>query len=52
MEQLIGPHEQIVARPTKMYLPNGSRDPRDRDEPQEMPVMTDRLLRFAGAKSY
>lgn len=46
------PHEQIVTRPTKVFLEDGTRDPRDRDQPREMPEMTDQLLRLAGAKVY
>lgn len=46
------PHEHIVARPTEVYLPDGTRDPRNRDQPREMPEMTDKLLRLAGAKMY
>ncbi|CZR67809.1 uncharacterized protein PAC_17708 [Phialocephala subalpina] len=46
------PHEQIVARPTQMFLPDGTRDARDRDQPREMPEMTDKLLKLAGAKPY
>lgn len=46
------PHEHIVARPTQVFLPDGTRDPRDRDRPREMPEMTDKLLKLAGAKMY
>ncbi len=46
------PHEQVVARPTQMFLPNGTRDPRDRDQPLEMPEQTDKLLKLAGVKMY
>lgn len=46
------PHEHIVARPTQVFLSDGTRDPRDRDEPREMPEMTDKLLRLAGVKQY
>jgi ectoine hydroxylase-related dioxygenase (phytanoyl-CoA dioxygenase family) len=46
------PHEQIVVKPREVYLPDGTRDPRDRDEPLEKPVLSDRLLQLAGIKSY
>ncbi|KPI36308.1 uncharacterized protein AB675_7370 [Cyphellophora attinorum] len=46
------PHQYIVSRPTQAMLPDGTRDPRDRDQPREMPEMTDKLLKLAGAKRY
>ena len=46
------PHEQIVARPTQVFLPDGTRDPRDRDQPRKLPEMTDKMLKLAGAKTY
>lgn len=46
------PHQHIVERPTQVFLPDGTRDPRDRDQPLELPEMTDKLLKLAGAKLY
>jgi hypothetical protein len=46
------PHDNIVPRETKTYLEDGTRDPRDRDEPLEMPEMSLKLLRLAGAQPY
>ncbi|KAH8883310.1 phytanoyl-CoA dioxygenase [Thozetella sp. PMI_491] len=46
------PHDHVVVRPTQVMLPDGTRDPLDRDEPLEKPEMTDRLLKLAGVKSY
>ena len=46
------PHDNIVARPTETLLEDGTRDPRDRDSPLELPEMTDQLLRLAGAMAY
>lgn len=45
-------HDNIFLRPLKAHLPDGSLDPRNRDEPLEAPEMTDRLLRLAGIKTY
>ncbi|VUC20756.1 unnamed protein product [Clonostachys rosea] len=46
------PHDHIVVRNSHVMLPDGSRDPRDRDEPLEMPEKSDQLLRLAGVKAY
>lgn len=46
------PHDNIVARETRTFLPDGTRDPRDRDAPLELPEMSDKLLKLAGAKRY
>ncbi|KUJ09729.1 phytanoyl-CoA dioxygenase [Mollisia scopiformis] len=46
------PHDNIVFINTQTLLDDGTRDPRDRDGPLELPEMSDKLLRFAGAKSY
>lgn len=46
------PHDNIVPRATETYLEDGTRDPRDRDAPLELPEMSDRLLKLAGAKPY
>ncbi|KAH7028758.1 uncharacterized protein B0I36DRAFT_324529 [Microdochium trichocladiopsis] len=46
------PHQNIIARETATYLEDGTRDPRDRDAPLELPEMSDKLLKLAGAKAY
>jgi len=46
------PHDNIVPRETETYLEDGTRDPKDRDKPIEMPEMSDKLLRLAGMKPY
>ncbi|KAH8748906.1 phytanoyl-CoA dioxygenase [Hyaloscypha finlandica] len=46
------PHDNIRIREVKTYLEDGTRDPRDRDEPLEKPEMTDKLLKLAGVKRY
>jgi len=46
------PHDNIVKRNNQTFLEDGTRDPRDRDAPIELSVMSDELLRLAGVKSY
>jgi ectoine hydroxylase-related dioxygenase (phytanoyl-CoA dioxygenase family) len=46
------PHDNIRIREVKTFLEDGTRDPRDRDEPVEKPEMTDKLLKLAGVKRY
>ncbi|KAI8313461.1 hypothetical protein K4K61_007963 [Colletotrichum sp. SAR11_59] len=46
------PYEHITAGPTYAILPDGTRDPQDRDEPLEKPELTDKLLKLAGARPY
>jgi hypothetical protein len=46
------PHDNIVPRATETYLPDGTRDPRDRDQPLELPEMSNHLLQLAGVKAY
>lgn len=46
------PHQYIVPRAYRPCFPDGTRDPRDREQPLEMPEMTDKLLRLAGMKPY
>ncbi|KKK21922.1 hypothetical protein P175DRAFT_0541963 [Aspergillus ochraceoroseus IBT 24754] len=46
------PHSHIAVRNPHVMLPDGTRDPRDRDQPLEIPEFSDRLLKLAGAKSY
>ncbi|KAL1889594.1 hypothetical protein Sste5346_008843 [Sporothrix stenoceras] len=45
-------HDNIFLRPVKAYLPDGTLDPRNRDEPREKPEHTDQLLKLAGMKPY
>ncbi|KKK14656.1 hypothetical protein P175DRAFT_0484749 [Aspergillus ochraceoroseus IBT 24754] len=46
------PHDNVVIRKYQTMLPDGTRDPRDREQPLELPEMTDRLLKLAGVKPY
>ncbi|TVY30725.1 hypothetical protein LHYA1_G000377 [Lachnellula hyalina] len=46
------PHTNIRAIDLKAMLPNGERDPRDREEPLVKPILTDKLLKLAGVVSY
>ena len=46
------PHDNIKARSTQTFLEDGTRDPRDRDQPLELPEMSDKLLKLAGATPY
>lgn len=46
------PHNNIRTRDTKTYLEDGIRDPRDRDEPLELPKLTSQLSRLAGVETY
>lgn len=46
------PHDNIVVRDLQTYLEDGTRDPRDRDEPLELPAINDRLLKLAGVMAY
>ncbi|KAF8846666.1 phytanoyl-CoA dioxygenase [Acephala macrosclerotiorum] len=46
------PHDNIVIRDNQTILDDGTRDPRDRDQPMELPDMNDRLLKLAGVKAY
>ncbi|KAF0323532.1 phytanoyl- dioxygenase [Colletotrichum asianum] len=46
------PYEHITAGPTYAILPDGTRDPQDRDEPLEKPELTDKLLKLAVARPY
>ncbi|KAJ5717561.1 hypothetical protein N7488_003207 [Penicillium malachiteum] len=41
-------HDNIFLRPQVARLPDGTIDPRNRDEPVEKPEMTDRLRKLAG----
>lgn len=45
-------HENIWLRPQLAYLPDGTVDPRNRDEPLEKPEMSDKLMKLAGLKKY
>lgn len=46
------PHDNIIKRSYITYLEDGTRDPRDRDQPLELPEMSDALLKLAGVKAY
>lgn len=46
------PHDNIVRRDCRTFLEDGTRDPRDRSRPLEMPEMSGKLLRLAGAEKY
>ncbi|TVY36939.1 hypothetical protein LOCC1_G006643 [Lachnellula occidentalis] len=46
------PHKNIRAIDPKVLLPNGERDPRDREEPLTKPIMSEKLLKLAGVVSY
>ncbi|KAG4418322.1 hypothetical protein IFR04_008531 [Cadophora malorum] len=46
------PHENFVWRNAGSILEDGTRDPKDREEPAELPEMTPALLKLAGAMAY
>jgi hypothetical protein len=46
------PHDNIVKRSYVTYLEDGTRDPADREQPLELPEMSDALLKLAGALKY
>ncbi|KAL3449851.1 hypothetical protein BJX65DRAFT_316607 [Aspergillus insuetus] len=46
------PHDNVVVRRNWAMLPDGTRDPRDRDAPLEVPEVNDKLLKLAGVKGY
>lgn len=46
------PHDNIVIRNNQTLLEDGTRDPRDRDQPLELPEMSDNLLKLVGIKAY
>lgn len=46
------PHDNINRRDKITYLEDGTRDPRDRDEPIEKPILSDKLLKLAGVLKY
>lgn len=45
-------HDHVVVRNTHVMLEDGTRDPRDRDQPLELPQLNDKLLKLVGAKPY
>lgn len=45
-------HDNINPRKMKPMLPDGTLDPRDRDEPVTKPVITEQILKLAGVKPY
>lgn len=46
------PHDNIKLRTSQPMLPDGSLDPRNRSEPLDKAIRTDRLLQLAGALAY
>jgi hypothetical protein len=46
------PHDNIVVRNNRALFEDGTLDPRDRKEPLEKPVMSDKLLKLAGVIPY
>lgn len=46
------PHDNIVKRSYITLLEDGTRDPRDREQPRELPEMSTKLLRLAGVELY
>jgi len=46
------PHDNIVLRDYEAFLEDGTRDPRNRDQPRDLPEMSDKLLKLAGMKPY
>ncbi|KAF2092033.1 phytanoyl-CoA dioxygenase [Saccharata proteae CBS 121410] len=46
------PHDNVVFRDARARLEDGSMDPRNRDEPMERPVLSDALLKLAGARRF
>lgn len=46
------PHDNIVIRNNQTFLEDGTRDPRDRDQPRELPELSEKLLKLAGLKAY
>ncbi|CAG9996783.1 unnamed protein product [Clonostachys byssicola] len=46
------PHDNIKIRETRALFEDGTRDPRDRETPRELPEKTDKLLKLAGALPY
>ncbi|KAH7323463.1 phytanoyl-CoA dioxygenase [Rhexocercosporidium sp. MPI-PUGE-AT-0058] len=46
------PHDNIVRRDCRTFLDDGERDPRDRNQPLELPEMSSALLKLAGVENY
>lgn len=46
------PYEHLLPGPTPALLEDGTRDPRDRDEPLERPELSEKLLKLAGVLHY
>jgi ectoine hydroxylase-related dioxygenase (phytanoyl-CoA dioxygenase family) len=46
------PHDNIHIRENRTLLADGTRDPKDRDQPLELPELSDKLLKLAGVKAY
>ncbi|KAH7127618.1 hypothetical protein EDB81DRAFT_889410 [Dactylonectria macrodidyma] len=45
-------HDNMYLRPLLAHLPDGTLDPRNRDEPREKAELSDKLLKLAGVKPY
>lgn len=46
------PYENIKPGARPAILPDGTRDPKDRSQPLELPELSDKLLKLAGVKVY
>ncbi len=46
------PHDNIVLREYRTFLEDGTRDPRDREQPIHLPELNDKLLKLAGIIPY
>ncbi|KAM0561264.1 hypothetical protein ACHAPJ_003142 [Fusarium lateritium] len=45
-------HDNMYLRPLIAHLPDGSVDPKNRSQPNEMPEFSEKLLKLAGVKPY
>ncbi|KAE8445967.1 hypothetical protein EG329_012606 [Mollisiaceae sp. DMI_Dod_QoI] len=46
------PHDNIIIRNNETFLEDGTKDSRDREQPLELPDLSDKLLKFAGIMAY
>ena len=46
------PYNYMDTKASFAKLPDGTKDPRERDQPLELPEMSDKLLKLAGALAY
>jgi hypothetical protein len=46
------PHDNVRERKNETFFEDGTRDPKDRDEPREVPVLSDELMKLAGVMTY